>query len=270
MRLRTISIVKAGLLLTALFLLSSCVRYNMDVTLFADNRAQVQIDFAIQDDFVSYLGEDPATLRDSLQSDLAGDVPDGTNFEVYASDGWTGSRLIIPEASITELPDLNNIGIPMQVTREGEVFNFTADAGDIVAEIDDFELGMPEGGLSDYGAEVIVTLTCPGAIVSSNGTHSEGNLVSWNLLATHGSMQAECLADGTGTIPAGVGGGANADETWFARWWPVLLAAFALLGGLVALATYLRRKAHADYDTWQNPTQQVDGIGGYWQNDDQA
>ena len=170
----------------------------------------------------------------------------------------------MPPTPITDLAELDELGIPMQITRTDDRFYFAGNAGNIVDELQ--QEGMEVGELG--GAEAIFTLTCPGDVISSNGVAGGYNVVTWDLLGMDGNMTAVCAAVGTGTASL-VPDNAAATESWFGRWWPVLLAGLVLLGGLIALATLLRRKAHQDHDTWQNPVQSPEnGIGGYWNDDD--
>lgn len=259
----------AAFVVGLLLVLTGCIRYNMDVMLLPDDQARVLLDLAVQDTFIIYVGEDPATVRDSLQGDLAEEVPPGTTFEVYATDGWTGTRLDIPAGPITGLGDLDNLGVPMQVSRSDGRFYFSANPGDVAAEVADWQQGSADQGLGEIGAEASFTLSCPGAVLSSNGASVHANTVTWDLLTMSGDMTAVCEAEGEYlTTAAAAPGLIGVDGGWFSRWWPVLLLTIALLGGLVALAAYLRRKSHEEYDHWENPVQDpTRDIGGYWQNE---
>jgi len=260
--LRATRFTRAALLLAVLALLAGCVRYNVDIGLHPDNQAQVQLDFAVENSAAEYLGEDPSTLWNMMAGEMGDQLPEGSTYAEYARDGWTGANISLPALPITQLSELDSLGIGMQVTREGNYFQFTGDAGNITDEL------RAEGmDVSEFeSAEVRVTLRCPGDVFESNGTIT-GNQVVWNLLAMDGVMTATCAATGDAVAPPH-SGGATGETTGFARWWPVLVLGLAILGSLIGLALYLRRKAHSDHTEWTNPAPHGDyEVGGFWEDE---
>jgi hypothetical protein len=253
------------LLLAALAVLTGCIRYDLDISLFPDDQARLQLDLAIDEATADYLGEDPQTLWDSVTQDLEDELPPGAQFQNYATDGWIGSVITLPTRGIGEISADDGMGVGMNITRVGNQFHFQGNAGDIEAEFS--EENLPIGDFS--AAQAHVRLTCPGDIIEANGT-IDANVVTWNLLEMDGNMSATCDATGDGvSAPAGGGSvGTAVSETGLARWWPVLALATALTASLVGLGIYLRRKAHSERSTWNNPAPQGEyEVGGYWEHD---
>jgi len=243
-----------GLFAVVLLAVSGCMRLNLAIDLHENDMASMQVDMAFQDEAIQSLGYTPEEFWAEAEAELTGDMPEGATIERYPEAGWTGARINIANTPITELGEFEDAGVNgLTITRDGNFYVFQAMSG--LAEEMESVIGEVPAGVEDV--QMTLALTCPGAVVESNGAIT-GNRVVWDLtqFSSAQTLTARCEA-------AGGGIGAIASGGFLARWWPVLLGAVLLLGIIAALAYFLRRRSHQERDlvpsnfeqtaNWQTP-----------------
>ena len=225
------------------------MRLNIAITLAENDTASSTIEIALQDDTIGWMGLDPADFWAEAESELLYDMPAGATLNSYSEGGWSGFNIAIPAAPLDQMGDLAGVGIDdTTIYRDGDYFVFTA-----------AEIGMAEEvQLEDEYADLFDTasmsltfdLVCPGPVVSANGTIT-GNRVHWNLAEISGetALTARCSAIATADAVGDGAAAVEAADSWFARWWPVVLIAVLVLAALAILAYFLRRNSHKERET---------------------
>jgi hypothetical protein len=176
-RARTASL--ALLAVAAMVLLSGCFKLDMALELASDDTVDGSIIVAAQRSFADLAGGEDA-LRESLSQDgsgLLGDQPTSGSVETkdYSDDDWIGVEYVIEDVPLeefggTETGDLS-------ITREGDEF--------VVAGTMDLSGGVSDDPAANAmldEAEIEISITFPGDIVSSNG-EEDGNTVTWTPVA---------------------------------------------------------------------------------------
>jgi len=242
--------VRAGLvtllLLVAAVVLTGCIKVDLNLALHEDNTASGTVLFAVQDSVAQQLGTTPADLWAQVEGEITQDWPAGTQREPYASGGYTGTRLTIPDAPLAEMDDVT--GQPLSIQRQGDEFF-------ISGEMDLNQLALEEGAQQQWieGMQAQISITCPGRVTETNGTVT-GNTVTWTP-TTDGVNQftARCdavpdlaptdMTDVAGPAVAATEGATAAPiEEGVPRWIPALGLGFVL--ALAALAWALWHRSH--------------------------
>lgn len=234
-------------LLTVIVLtLTGCMRLNIAVDLHENNTAAMNMDIAFQDEAVRAMGYDPTEFWADAESEIGQGLPLGARIEPYPEAGWTGSRIVMDNTTITDLGSFEEAGLgDLTITREGDTFSFRALTGfaDEMAGVAD---QVPQGTAP---LSLTLTLTCPGLVESSNGAIGS-NSVSWDLtqFSSTDELWAHCSAIATDDVRI-ANDSATHTASGFGRWWPVLLGGLLTLGLLGFLGYYLRRNSHRERDT---------------------
>jgi len=169
-----------GLAVAAVLIVAGCINYDQTMTLNADGSGTVTVHYTSDDPtgaqgtpVLSFTEEEiTAEYADSnvTVSDIAVVVP---------AEGEEGSHEATYVLAFNNVTDLNGCGVFAVGDEMTQVFAL-ADAGDtavftqtctLTMEVDD------PSQLSDY--KFTYSLTCPGAIIDTNGTEGAGNTVTW-------------------------------------------------------------------------------------------
>ena len=193
-RVRTASL--ALLAVAAMVVLSGCFKLDMALELASDDTVDGSIIVAAQRSFADLAGGEDA-LRESLSQDgsgLLGDQPTSGSVETkdYADDDWIGVEYVIEDVPLeefggTETGDLS-------ITREGDEF--------VVAGTMDLSGGVSDDPAANAmldEAEIEISITFPGEIVSSNG-EEDGNTVTWTPAAGE-SLEVNAVGKAEGGPP---------------------------------------------------------------------
>ena len=84
-------------MLAVMALLSSCVKYNTDISVTADLEISGQVDFLIQESALESMGSTPEDFTSEAFDTT--DMPEGFTSEVLNEDGYVGVRLIMDSVS---------------------------------------------------------------------------------------------------------------------------------------------------------------------------
>ena len=158
------SLVAVALAVVTTFVLTACMRMNVDVTLHEDDTVTGSMVFAFSDDVAEMMGMSPDELWAMAADDMnmVDDMPRGSTQEDYSQDGFTGTRITLPAAPIDEFGGSG--ADEMTITREGDYF------------VLDGIFELPQDGLDEVPAAMLNTMdisfsfTFPGPVVESNGS----------------------------------------------------------------------------------------------------
>ncbi|WP_435298759.1 LppM family (lipo)protein [Timonella sp. A28] len=187
-----------ALALAMAFLLSGCMRMQVNVELEEDDKASGSIVFAVSDTAAEQLGVSPDELFTAMTAE--GDVaPEGSTAEDYAQDGYTGKKYTFESQPLdSSFNDPN-----LTITRDGDDYVVT---GKFNAE----EAGIPAENEDDPAVTALLeqvdisfNITFPGEVKESNGTVN-GKTVTWTYaIGEDLTMSARGSAESSGAgMPA--------------------------------------------------------------------
>ena len=166
----------ALLLLTAMFLLTGCVRFRTTISVSSTGQVDVEMIYAI-------LNEYGGSIMD--EEEIAEYEAKGYECEPYAEDGYTGFRLIKKDAGDAsgELAD-SVMDSDVSITKKGSTYVLdipfdTAGENDNITSLNEYGSYIISGG---GFAEIVIVL--PTKPVSSNATSvsEDGKTLTWDLL----------------------------------------------------------------------------------------
>lgn len=176
----------AILAVTAALALTGCVKYNVDITVSADNTVSGTIVTGVKEGVAADAGvESDQAAYDQLfegnpyaQGDPFKEIP-------FSEDGWVGKSYEFTDVPLDELTAFDTT---FTITRNGDVF----------------ELSGPAPGSEDTSqfadAEASLTVTFPGKILETNG-EVKGNTVTWDLLSQTEPLKATASAEKESKLP---------------------------------------------------------------------
>jgi hypothetical protein len=167
------------LAVAAMVVLSGCFKLDMELELASDDTVDGSIIVAAQRSFAELAGGEDA-LRESLSQDgsgLVGGQPESGSVETkdYEDDDWIGVEYVVEDVPLDEFGGTDSGDL--SITREGDEF--------VVAGTMDLSGGVSDDPAANAmldEAEIEISITFPGEIVSSNGDE-DGNTVTWTPVA---------------------------------------------------------------------------------------
>ena len=235
----------AAVLAAAVFLLTGCMRLDMQLTVQADDTVDGSIVMAFSDEIAEMLGSDPASVWDEMGSEMEGDLPPGATQEPYSQDGYTGTRVTFTDVPLSEMTGAG--ADELMIWRDGDEFvlEWDMDTSESTGELD----GFSESFLGSF--DVRVSVTFPGAVSDHNGTLT-GRTVTWEpTFGEASTLRARAAASGgglAGAIDSVLGDGVLGAEGALAGgggfpWLLVLgIAAVVGLGVLTAIVLLARSR----------------------------
>ena len=192
----------AVLFLAVMVLLSSCVKYNAELSVTADLEISGYVDVVIEESALESMGGSAEDF--TAEAFDTANMPEGFSTESLSEDGYVGARLIMdkvtPEeyaqvnatdgddadAPILSKNDAGNIVLsmpnPTSVTTTGDVDDTTNPFS-----------GMDPMAMID---EMTFTITFPGAIIEAEGATINGTTATWDLKTHTGDVYAESEPSG--------------------------------------------------------------------------
>lgn len=163
-------IVAVGLLV---FLMSACLKLDMNLVVSSDNTVSGSVIFAVQKQILELAGGSVDDL--AAEAPLPSDAP-GVTVSDYEDDTFAGKQFTFDAVPLAEFA--GDTEGELQITREGDVFH--------VSGALDFSSGLSGAtGVSGFdastflqGAELKIQITFPGAVSDANG-EIDGNTVTW-------------------------------------------------------------------------------------------
>lgn len=193
----------AILILAVMALLSSCVKYNSDLSVNADLEISGTVDVLIEESALESMGSSAEEFTQEAFD--SADLPEGFSTEALAEDGYVGARLIMDSVTPEEYAEVNE-------TDESDEPMFTKnDDGNIVLSMTN-PMTVTTTGTDDGAAdpnnpfdgmdptamidEMTFTITFPGAIIEAEGATINGTTATWDLKTHTGDVYAESEPSG--------------------------------------------------------------------------
>ena len=180
------------------FLLSSCIKLNMDLTVSTDNTVSGSVIVAIDKQLLVLTGQ-PADQIFSGDT-IAPAGTQGVTTQDYEDDSFIGQEITFENAPIAALSESEDADV-LKIVRAGHVFTVTG-ALDMTNDVgSDATNGAVEDALAT--ADVRISITFPGPVTSSNG-EIDGNSVSWSPKVgerTELRAQASAIPSGSSSSP---------------------------------------------------------------------
>ena len=159
----------------ALLVLSGCVRVQVDFTIQPDDTVDGVMLTSVSEAYLSADGYSHEALLDVIKPDDYSNWPGTITSEgEYKQDGYYGYEIAFSDGTLAEFASEGSL----EVHREQDVFTFLTDV----------EGALEGSGLTPQEqetADVRLTVTFPGEVLTHNGSEVVGNTVVW--LITPGS-----------------------------------------------------------------------------------
>ena len=199
----------AILILAVMALLSSCVKYNSDLSVNADLEISGTVDVLIEESALESMGSSAEEFTQEAFD--SADLPEGFSTEALAEDGYVGARLIMDNVTPEEYAEVNE-------TDESDEPMFTKnDDGNIVLSMTN-PMTVTTTGTDDGAAdpnnpfdgmdptamidEMNLSVTFPGKIIEAEGATINGTTATWDLKTFTGDVYAEAEpSGGSGGLP---------------------------------------------------------------------
>lgn len=229
--------------LLAVFTLTGCMKFNVDLEVDGELRVSGQLEMLVKKTALEQTGDDAATVIDDFEGNV-GEMPAGMSVEQFEDDIYAGLVFTYDQVPASELVD----GVPSatgSTPDSGAVTPLTVeknDDGDIVFTMSnpmsEAEAASTEGFEFDARSmldEAIVAMTFPGRVIDAPGATVEGRSATWDLQTFEGE-ELTATAEGS-TFP----------------WWIVIVVVAVLLVGAVVLAVVLFLARRRRRRAWGGP-----------------
>ena len=166
------------MLLALMFVLTSCIRINMDITIKKDGKADVSLLFAVQDSLGSMAGNEEGL---GLSEEEANKYrADGWEVKDYAADGYTGYTLSKENVDLSQT-DLME-GAEGSIRKEGSLYIVDID---LFSDSDQKEFTESAAMLKSMGGSFTIHLTLPEKPVKHNATSvsADGKTLEWDVFS---------------------------------------------------------------------------------------
>ena len=218
-----------------LLLLSSCVKTDVDLTVRSDDVVDGSIIMAVDRSFSNGNDKTQTALIDALRDRVFPATRSGASQEPYSDGQYVGTRVVINHMTLLDL-DRSTGANGLKIVHQGGRFRLSG-------KVDTSELTSAAATSSPQDAQrlrdsydVMVRITFPGPVVSTNGSVS-GNTVTWRPRLGQQLNLSAVAEDGKGGIP-----------------WVWLLAAGAVLAVATAIALGRSRRVRTPVDPNATPT----------------
>ena len=207
------------LMLALVFLLTGCVKLNMDFVIRADEKADLSMILAVKKDVLNGQSIDSFIQQFGGGSDPFENLPEGATKEPYADETYEGYKVSAVNQPLNQVMTESATGSNGKIEhRDGKFF----------VETSAIDMGGNSSQAKQVFSEATMSFTFPGKIVSATeGGTINGNRVTYNIFD---------LANGT-VIKVEAEDGSGPDLTWL--WWVLGALALVVIVGLVWF--FLRR-----------------------------
>ncbi|SEE64110.1 LppM family (lipo)protein [Ruania alba] len=205
-------ILTALVAILGLTLLAGCLRVEGEVTISETDTLSGEVTVAVERAWMIEQGQDPESLVDGIEEDLAAAPDEGVTGQRYDDGEYTGITLTLTRTPLDRVASAT--GNALTITRDGDEYVVTGDFSELNATED----AAPWS--------VDLTVTFPNGVTAHDGDLS-GSSVTWHLSSDDPALRA------TGPVP-GAGEGLNVP------WIPVI-GVLVLLSG-VAFGWFSWRK----------------------------
>ena len=155
-------------------LLTGCIKLDMDLDVSADDTVSGTVVFAFSKQLLELTGQSADELFKGGATSLPSDVP-GTTTAPYEDDQFVGQKITFDHV---ELSRFNTEGSDLTIEHVGDEFH-VAGSMDLSGSSTGSTAGV--GDISQFGssAQISITLTFPGKVISSTTGEVDGNSVTW-------------------------------------------------------------------------------------------
>ncbi|HXM58900.1 MAG TPA: hypothetical protein VOB72_26100 [Candidatus Dormibacteraeota bacterium] len=161
----------------AVLLLSSCVKTDVDLTVRPDDVVDGTIVMAVDQSFAAGNDHNQTALLDSLREHVLPSLRSGARQEPYSDGQYVGTRVVLDHMTLADLDRSTGEG-GLKIVHQGGRFRLTG-------RVDTTELTSAASSSNPQDAQrlrdtfdVIIRVTFPGQVVSSNGSVT-GRTVTW-------------------------------------------------------------------------------------------
>jgi len=204
MRRRTTTLVRASAFVALAFLLSACIKLDINLSVASDNTVSGSVIFALNKELIQLSGQSADDLLGS-SAPVPSDIP-GVKSEPYEDNEFQGERITFDSVPLTRFNQSNGSTDQLRIERQGDTFvvsgafDLTSAAGlsgatgasglsgatgasglsggSTGASGATGASSFPGAGEILKTAQLKITLSFPGPVKSSNGT-IDGNTVTW-------------------------------------------------------------------------------------------
>lgn len=204
------------------FLLTGCLKLNMDLEVAADDTVSGTAVIGFDKELLALTGD---SFDDVLGDDsiVPSDI-EGVSVEPYDDGEFIGQEVTFDGVALEEFNREQVEQDALRIVREGDTFRMSG-----VLDFDTGDAGEApiDGGELLEGADVRITVAFPGEVLETNGER-DGNTVTWRPVV---GERTELLA-----IASAIDSGGGSSILWIV----LALVAVALVAGIIVLS---RRKA---------------------------
>jgi hypothetical protein len=180
---------RIGAFVALVFLMTGCIKLNMNLGINSDNTVSGTVEFGVQKELLDLTGQNVEDLLGS-DSPFASDAP-GVTVEPFDDGEFAGQQFIFEDLSIEEFNSggvagasgatgVTGAGDSLQIARQGDTF--------VVTGLLDLSSGLsgvtgPFGGTGGAqfleSADIKIAITFPGEVLEAPGGQIDGNTVTY-------------------------------------------------------------------------------------------
>jgi hypothetical protein len=180
---------RIGAFVALIFLMTGCIKLNMNLGINSDNTVSGTVEFGVQKELLDLTGQNVEDLLGS-DSPFASDAP-GVTVEPFDDGEFAGQQFIFEDLSIEEFNSggvagasgatgVTGAGDSLQIARQGDTF--------VVTGLLDLSSGLsgvtgPFGGTGGAqfleSADIKIAITFPGEVLEAPGGQIDGNTVTY-------------------------------------------------------------------------------------------
>jgi hypothetical protein len=180
---------RIGAFVALVFLMTGCIKLNMNLGINSDNTVSGTVEFGVQKELLDLTGQNVEDLL-GTDSPFASDAP-GVTVEPFDDGEFAGQQFIFEDLSIEEFNSggvagasgatgVTGAGDSLQIARQGDTF--------VVTGLLDLSSGLsgvtgPFGGTGGAqfleSADIKIAITFPGEVLEAPGGQIDGNTVTY-------------------------------------------------------------------------------------------
>jgi hypothetical protein len=180
---------RIGAFVALVFLMTGCIKLNMNLGINSDNTVSGTVEFGVQKELLDLTGQNVEDLLGS-DSPFASDAP-GVTVEPFDDGEFAGQQFIFEDLPIEEFNSggvagasgatgVTGAGDSLQIARQGDTF--------VVTGLLDLSSGLsgvtgPFGGTGGAqfleSADIKIAITFPGEVLEAPGGQIDGNTVTY-------------------------------------------------------------------------------------------
>ena len=156
-------------------LLTGCIKLDLDLDVSADDTVSGTVVFAFSKQLLELTGQSADELFKGGATSLPSDVP-GTTTAPYEDDRFVGQKITFDHV---ELSRFNTEGSDLTIDHVGDEFHVAGSMDLSGSATGSTTAGV--GDISQFGssAQISITLSFPGKVISSTTGEVDGNSVTW-------------------------------------------------------------------------------------------